>query len=124
MNANGLGLLQNGFLVRICLSLITMVVMKDLELVDYSSDHLEAQDVWGVPAGGLREVLEGFPRLGPEGTGTTGLGMERPVYDFSPSYFLAFSPPRLSPDESEVFSGLKVDLIGSSSWKEAGDFFS
>ena len=98
--------------------------MEDLELVDYSSDHLEAQDVWGVPAGGLREVLEGFPRLGPEGTGTTGLGMERPVYDFSPSDFLAFSPPRLPPDEFEVFSGLKVDLIGSSSWKEAGDFFS
>ena len=98
--------------------------MEDLELVDYSSDHLEAQDVWGVPAGGLREVLEDFPRLGPEGTGSAGFGLERPVSDFSPSDFLSFSPHRLSPDESEGFNGPKVDLLGNSSWREAGAFFS
>ena len=68
------------FLFRVWLSAVSVAAMEDLELVDYSSDHLEAQDVWGVPAGGLMEGLEDFPRLGPEGTGKTGGGQERPVF--------------------------------------------
>ena len=89
--------------------------MEDLDLVDYSSDHLEAQEVWGMPAGGLLEALEDLPRLGPEGTGSTGLGMVRPVSDFSPSDFLTFSPHRSPPDDAVVYNRLQVDLLGSAS---------
>ena len=85
-----MGLLQTISFVRFGSSLAAVVVMEYLEMVDYSSDHLEAQDVWGVPAGGLREVLEVFPRLGPDETGLTGFGLEKPVSDFSPSDFLSF----------------------------------
>ena len=92
-------------------------------MVDYSSDHLEAQDVWGVPAGGSKGFLEAFPGPGPVDTGPSGYGAERPVTDFSPSEFLTFSPHRLPLVDSEVFNGLQEDLLGSSSWPEAGGFF-
>ena len=80
--------------------------------------------MWGMPAGGLLEGLEVFPRLGPDGTGTTGGGEERPASDFSPSDFLSFSPQCNFSSVLEDFHGCQVDLLGSSSWREAGDFFS
>ena len=98
--------------------------MEDLEMVDYSSDHLEAQDVWGVPGGGIRELLEAIPGLRTVETGSTGYGLERPVTYFFPSDFFSFSPHRLSPGGSEGFNERQADLLGISSWPEVGVFFS
>ena len=94
-------------------------------MVDYSSDHLEAQDVWGLPAGGSKGFLEAFPGPGSVDTGPSGCGDVRTVSDLSPSEFLIFSPQRLPLPlvDSEVFNGLQEDLLGSSSWPDAGVFF-
>ena len=40
--------------------------MEDFEVVDYSSDPLESNDIWGVPGGGFLEQEVVFPRLGPD----------------------------------------------------------
>jgi len=95
---------------------------EDLELVDYSSDQLEEQDVWRVPAGGRMEGLEDFTRMGPVGTFSTEDGMLGQAAAFTPSDFLNLSPHESVQGQVDS-DGLQVDLWGSDSWREAGDFF-
>ena len=95
-------------------------------MVDYSSDRLESSDIWDVPSGGVMEQVVDIPRLGQkvlESASFMPLGLEGVT---SPFDFLVFSPMVQLPVEPQVdpSSHLPDDLLGNSSWKEAGAPFS
>ena len=85
----------------------TVLIMEDMEVVDYSSDRLESTDIWEVPGGGFLEHLVEIPRLGMEEQVPVNkpLGLE----DFSsPSAFLVSSPVAHVPAVNPIFSVLMV----------------
>ena len=91
-------------------------------MVDYSSDKLESSDIWKMPGGWFLEQLVDFPRLGQNFVGAQGFMEVEAVT--SPSDFLVLLPELLTVDPQVEYFSQRLDfLLGSSSWREKGAFF-